>query len=92
MTSLLLLFQRVFAQSKPDSNSVFNYYVACATGDTKIVVDFLDKFPDCVDIELFLDTDDSTFISLAYRRFVNYLISKGITGPFKTNDIRVRLK
>ena len=57
IVSLFFIFASIdiFAQSKPDSNAVFNYYVACATGDVKAAENFLIQYPDCVDIELSFD-------------------------------------
>lgn len=45
IVSLFFIFASIdiFAQSKPDSNAVFNYYVACATGDVKNAKNFLTK-------------------------------------------------
>ena len=44
-TSIFLLsciVINIFAMSKPDSNSIFNYYIACATGDIKTTKNFLE--------------------------------------------------
>ena len=85
IVSLFFIFASIdiFAQSKPDSNAVFNYYVACATGDVKNVRNFLIQYPDCVDIELSLDNffgdnDKQKLSEFAYQRFANYLIPKEI--------------
>ena len=93
IVSLFFIFASIdiFAQSKPDSNAVFNYYVACATGDVKNARNFLIQYPDCVDIELSLDNffgDNDKQISseFAYQRFANYLISKGIAYGFKDKE------
>ena len=79
IVSLFFIFASIdiFAQSKPDSNAVFNYYVACATGDVKAAENFLIQYPDCVDIELSFDNffDDTESLEFAYQRFANYLIS-----------------
>ena len=93
IVSLFFIFASIdiFAQSKPDSNAVFNYYVACATGDVKAAENFLIQYPDCVDIELsfdnfFDDTDKQKSLEFAYQRFANYLISKGIAYGFKDKE------
>ena len=93
IVSLFFIFASIdiFAQSKPDSNAVFNYYVACATGDVKNARNFLIQYPDCVDIELSLDnffddTDKQKSSEFAYQRFANYLISKGIAYGFKDKE------
>lgn len=89
-TSIFLLsciVINIFAMSKPDSNSIFNYYIACATGDIKTTKNFLEQYPDCVDIELsfdnfFGDSDKEASSNFAYQRFANYLISKNIVSSF----------
>ena len=93
IVSLFFIFASIdiFAQSKPDSNAVFNYYVACATGDVKNARNFLIQYPDCVDIELSLDNffgdnDKQKSSEFAYQRFANYLISKGIAYGFKDKE------
>lgn len=88
---IVFVATNTFAQAKPDSNAVFNYYVACATGDVKAAENFLIQYPDCVDIELsfdnfFDDTDKQKSSEFAYQRFANYLISKGIVYDFKDKE------
>lgn len=90
LTSILFsfcIFLNIFAESKPDSNSIFNYYIACATGDIKTTKNFLEQYPDCVDIELsfdnfFGDSEKEASSNYAYQRFANYLISKNIVSSF----------
>lgn len=81
----------VFAQSKPDSNTIFNYYIACATEDVNTAKKFLSQYPNYVDIELTVDNYSSDFdkeisSTLAYQRFASYLISKGIVSGFENKE------
>ena len=87
----ILVAINIFTESKPDTNFVFNYYIACATGDVKTAEDFLAQYSNCVDIELSLDVfpkdiDQETLSNLAYQKFASYLISRGIVSGFKNKD------
>ena len=79
IVSLFFIFASIdiFAQSKPDSNAVFNYYVACATGDVKAAENFLIQYPDCVDIELSFDNffeEQSSSFKYLFKTSLNFII------------------